>query len=144
MYYLLETNYIISENEIKEEGFEIVDNTIGKWEKLDGKFGIKEWFNAYGFIKKQSDNVFDLIEVGDLVEEEDFNEIYKVKIFDNGKDEFRNKRFDKYNGDLYVKYEGCDDYYYDYIETLGTIDIVKIFKQNANGDYIKVWEKESE
>lgn len=144
MYYLLETNYIISENEIKEEGFEIVDNTIGKWEKLDGKFGIKEWFNAYGFIKKQSDNVLDLIEVGDLVEEEDFNEIYKVKIFDNGKDEFRNKRFDKYNGDLYVKYEGCDDDYYDYIETLGTIDIVKIFKPNANGDYIKVWEKESE
>lgn len=95
-------------------------------------------------IKMESDNVFDLIEVGDLVEESDFNEIYKVKIFDNGKGEFRDRLFDQYNGDLYVKYEGCDDSYYSYIETLGTINIVKIFKPNTNGDYIKVWEKESE
>lgn len=115
MYYLTENNEIISDEE-------------------------KEKMNVSNNFKKQSDNIFDLIEVGDLVEEGDFNEIYKVKIFDNGNDEFRNKVFDKYNGDLYVKYEDCDDEYYSYIETLGTINIVKIYKPNEKGDYIKVWE----
>ena len=114
MYYLTESNEIISDEE-------------------------KEKMNVNN-IKKQSDNVFDLIEVGDLIEEGDFNEIYKVKIFDNGNYEFRNSVFDKYNGDLYVKYEACDDEYYSYIETLGAINIVKIFKPNEKGDYIKVWE----
>lgn len=118
MYYLTENNEIISDEE-------------------------KEKMNVSNNFKKQSDNVFDLIEVGDLVEEGDFNEIYKVKIFDNGNDKFRDRVFDKYNGDLYVRYVACDDEYYSYIETLGTINIVKIFKPNEEGDYIKVWEADN-
>ena len=130
MYYLTESNEIISDEEIKKiKGACLVITTL-----------YDEEFQVIDRIKKQSDNVFDLIEAGDLVEEGDFNEIYKVKIFDNGNDEFRNRVFDKYNGDLYVKYVACDDEYYSYIETLGTINIVKIFKLNKKGDYIKVWE----
>ena len=127
MYYLLETNYIISEEEIKEEGFEIVDNTIGKWEKLDGKFGIKEWFNAYGFIKKQSNNVIDLIEVGDLIkhnqkfDEEKFEKILGKRIW------------------LGVEWLETNDFY-----SIDGCSIIAIYKPNSKGDYIKVWEKESE
>lgn len=131
MYYLTESNGIISDEQIKKiKGACLVSTTL-----------YDDEFQVIDRIKKQSENVFDLIEVGDLVEEGDFNEIYKVKIFDNGNDKFRDIVFDEYNGDLYVKYEACDDEYYSYIETLGTINIVKIFKPNEKGDYIKVWEK---
>ena len=151
MYYLTESNEIISDNDkrIKNLTYSIDKTKTYIYLECDSKtpeaiFNCEEFYYATEhLVVKQSNNVFDLIEVGDLVEEGDFNEIYKVKIFDNGNYEFRNRRFDKYNGDLYVKYEACDDEYYSDIETLGTINIVKIFKPNEKGDYIKVWEEKN-
>ncbi len=147
-YVLTKDNRIINKNDkrIKKIAYSIDKTETYIYLECDSKtpeaiFDCEKFYYATEhLVVKQSDNVFDLIEVGDLVEEGDFNEIYKVKIFDNGNDYFRNEIFDKYNGDLYVKYEACDDEYYSYVETLRSINIVKIFKPNEKGDYIKVWE----
>ena len=65
MYYLTESNEIISDEEIKKiKGACLVITTL-----------YDEEFQVIDRIKKQSDDVFDLIEAGDLVEEGDFNEI---------------------------------------------------------------------
>lgn len=147
MYYLLDNNLIINQN---DERIKCFTYSMDKTEtyiylKCDSKTPNAIWdcteyyYATRHLILKQSENVFDLIGVGDLVCD-DYGEIYIVKIFDNGNDKYRDRCFDRYNGELYVKYEACDDEYYSYIETIYSIDIIKIYKPNKNGDYIKVWE----
>ena len=131
MYYLTESGWITSDKEIeKNPRLHKIGNSIGEYTIDDCAF------ETLDYIVKQSENVFDLIEVGDLVCD-DYGEIYIVKIFDNGNDKYRDRCFERYNGELYVKYEACDDEYYSYIETIYSIDIIKIYKPNKNGDYIK-------
>ena len=92
MYYLTENNDIISDEE-------------------------KEKMNVSNNFKKQSENAFDLIEVGDLVKRKHKNEI---DILDVNEIYLKNLQSNEYN---YLKKE-----------------IIAIYKPNEKGDYIKVWE----
>ena len=100
MYYLIFGSNKILKGEVIEDK--------GSWFKLkEDSFNYSNRMNKWTpvskeHIKKQSENLLDLIEVGDLVEESDFGEIYKVKVFENGKSEYRDRTFDRYNGEMYV------------------------------------------
>ena len=110
MYYLLEDNRIIDSNEYFKYAYAY-------------KNGIT-YYNVT--IKKQSENVYDLIEVGDLITE---------------------KR--RWCGEeIYVTANVCskeDELIHCFRSTLFEHDVYAIYKPNSKGDYIKVWEvKEDE
>ena len=112
MYYLTESNSITSDEKLdKKMGLCIIGKTIGY-------YNIYDTFETIDFIKKQSDNVFDLIEVGDLVK------TGIGKIFD-----VRKPYIDE--GLAIVPFN---------IIFLNEINIIAIYKPNSRGDYIKVWE----
>lgn len=71
-------------------------------------------------IEKKSDNVYDLIEEGDLVQWGDMKDIMKVN---NRDDIFCKSVFKTFKNDKLI---------------------TAIYKPNSKGDYIKVWERESE
>lgn len=77
----------------------------------------------------------------DLVYSNIYNDIFKVKVFDNGKSIFRDKDFDKYNGDLYLKFEEFSDTFYSYINLLTADEITKIWRLDKEGNYKLFWEK---
>lgn len=151
MYYLLNSLYskvwnkrIVCDKQLldsyKERGIdyrgepeiEIYQNPSGKLElhiigkcKDDSKY----IYANEGIVEKQSKNVFDLIEVGDLIKYQFINVYYElvstIELVTKINIVFKHK---------------------EYISVLGkeiekNKDILIIYKPNSNGDYIKVWEK---
>ena len=76
-----------------------------------------------GKIKKQSENVYDLIEVGDLVKYEDdfLGATLLAEVYMN-----------------YGKLSLFDE------TDIKNLDILAIYKPDEKGNYIKVWEKKDE
>lgn len=112
MYYLTESNSIISDKQIKNiKGACLVSTTI-----YDNEFQVLDR------IKKQSENVFDLIEVGDL-----------IRYNDEFLGTFPLREVYLHNGELQLLDE----------INIKCLEITKIYKPNSKGDYIKVWESDS-
>lgn len=109
MYYLLEDNRIIQRDRLEH------------WEE---KGFLHDHYKTYGKIKKKSENVFDFIEVGDLVR---FNWGYEIG-------EVTTTQFHNEWKRITV---GKRDGVYDE-------NILAIYKPDKQGNYIKVWEKENE
>lgn len=120
MFYLLENHKIIDTNELLNSGIQI---SIKKSQKFKVVYLIG-WFGErfFGKIEKQSENVIDLIEVGDLI-----IGYYKEPLIVK-----ENLYYDK-------EFLGSDD-----TCVIGYEDITAIYKPNSKGDYIKVWEKKDD
>ena len=121
MFYLLDDNRIIDSEISYTTNFpywEIKDNCLfakSKNDKLVRPCNENK-------IKKQSENVFDLIEKGDLVKEKRIWCSEEVDVIANvcSKD---------------------DELIHCFHSTLCESNVYAIYKPNANGDYIKVWER---
>lgn len=136
MFYLLEDNRIIeTEKEyeveyIKDPYFNSQNEYKFVYVKDLHYQGLQVLRNAtteenIGFIKKQSENVFDLIEKGDLITEKRIwcnEEVYVIANVWSKED----------------KLIHC------FHSTLFDDDVYAIYKLNSHGDYIKVWEKKEE
>ena len=124
MFYLLENHKIIDTNELLNSGIQI---SIKKSQKFKVVYLIG-WFGErfFGTIKKQSENVFDLVEEGDLIKDD--NCLYEVREISDGKDDNGRKSAISQPG-MFKHWEW---------------NIEAIYKPNSNGDYIKVWEKKDE
>ena len=136
MYYLLENNMILSDKQCnKYINYEDKENDYVTYAGKHGDMfienylsnGCKEIMTISRVIKK-SENVFDLIEVGDLIafkymDTEDIDIAKVVHIY-----QFK-------DGDIDIATRG-------YIHS--TEKIQAIYKPNSKGDYIKAWEKENE
>lgn len=110
MFYLLEDNRIIDSEKTKY--FDLYTR-VGFLLEIDGETVIKN----LGKIKKQSENVIDLIESGDL-----------LKI--------------KYEGRIELcDFQDNEANYANYLKNYYPNDILAIYKPNEEGDYIKVWER---
>lgn len=115
MYYLLENNRIINSNNFKELVVDFENNEIKKAIKKQ-KNVKKDCYCIYtSKIKKQSENVYDLIDWE--------KDLIGVDIFDE---------FLIYNCKTRREYS-VGNYILSWIKA--------IYKPNSNGDYIKVWEK---
>lgn len=116
MFYLLENNKIIDSENYKEPY--ILSKDIIRNREVLFLTSFKDQVSVQGPIKKQSENVFDLIESGDLVKRKgsivEIGEINFDKVFCCP---FIQRNFKLNN------------------------DITAIYKPNSKGDYIKVWEK---
>lgn len=136
MYYLLENNMILSDKQCnKYINYEDKENDYVTYAGKHGDMfieiylsnGCKEIMTISRVIKK-SENVFDLIEVGDLIAfkymDTETIDIAKVVHIYQFKD-----------GDIDIATRG-------YIHS--TEKIQAIYKPNSKGDYIKAWEKENE
>lgn len=114
MFYLLEDNRIFDSEKDKVE---IIEE--GGVHFLRDEYGYKR-----GLVLKQSENVFDFVECGDLVAQrkfhcyQDFSNI--VLVYDYDKE---NKLIIGLNCAILEN------------------DVCAIYKQNWRGDYIKVWER---
>lgn len=114
MFYLLENNRIIDSNTLFTKNiplWEVKDNLLFAKSK-NGKL-IKPY--KYNAIKIQSENVFDLIEKGDLVE--NFSTISQV--------------FKIINSTIFTPLDIPFD----------VSLVIKIYKPDGKGNYIKVWER---
>lgn len=119
MFYLLENNRIIDSKYI-DRHFE--EN--GHLKRLNY---FEEIIIDLGKIKNQSENIFDFIEVGDLIA----SYRYSIEGRTNEKEiNCVDELFEDENG---VGINQCCIVDYD--------DICAIYKPDANGNYIKVWEK---
>ena len=150
MYYLLESSYskvwderIVSDNELLEqyseyESFcklklEIYKNPSDRLElhvKGIRENGSKFFISNKGLIKKQSENVFDLIEVGDLVNlDKTLNQVIAIL-----------------KEDKRTIFEIGDNKWFSYKELNNYLNnnLFAIYKPDANGNYIKVWDKKGE
>ena len=136
MYYLLENNMILSDKQCRKYiNYEDKENDYVIYAGKHGDMfieiylsnGCKEIRTISRVIKK-SENVFDLIEVGDLIAfkymDTETIDIAKVVHIYQFKD-----------GDIDIATRG-------YIHS--TEKIQAIYKPNSKGDYIKAWEKENE
>lgn len=147
MFYLLEDNTIIDSNskediELLKKNRRFIEN--GKIVYFSGNFlKCKKCANCHHWkcyecqfakkfdeeIKKQSENVFDLIEKGDLVK--CFNNIYEIKnvyYIDDG-----------VVGFITSNCGICFPSWTNFLKGFNAI-----YKPNANGDYIKVWERKED
>lgn len=118
MFYLLEDNRIIDSE--KDKFFDL-RTRLGVLLEIDGETII----GNKGKIKKQSENVYDLIEVGDLVTEK--------RIW--------------CNEEVYVIANVCskeDKLIHCFHSTLFENDVSAIYKPDSQGNYIKVWEKKKD
>lgn len=118
MYYLLSDNIILDENRFKKVGYSIrtQEKGLSKYLYLTSWSGEK----FLGTIKNQSENVYDLIEKGDLVK--------TFGIF----------RVDEINTPLNQIYTCLDRKSMMVINTLG---VKAIYKLDEEGNYIKAWEE---
>lgn len=115
MYYLLEDNRIIDENNMYLKKFrQLKDSGDPDFVNADEKETLEKFF---GKIKLQGENVFDLIEFGDLV---------KV-VWLYGLSEFTNKEY----GTIYVNKD----------LKVSNENILAIYKPDKHGNYIKVWKR---
>lgn len=130
MYYLLENNEIIDSNNIKDfdlyhRNYKIKDGklviVLGHMES-QGKL---EMVCIEESVKKQSENVFDLIENGDLLKYKDrFDGIVCLDIV---KEVDAKLKTIQLTTNL-IKYH----------------EVISFYKPDANGNYIKVWEVKDE
>ncbi len=110
-YVLLENDTIVEFYENEMFGFSYIEN------KIDGIVFTRSAFMKD--VKKTSDNILDLVEVGDLVEINEMSGIYYVDsiIIDEG-----------------LRVFTCDQkygYWFDFNET----EVKAIYKRQTNGDY---------
>lgn len=112
MYYLLENNRIIDSENYKEPY--ILSKDVIRNREVLFLTSFKDQVSVRGTIKKQSENVFDLVEKTDLI---------KLKFGDS----FNILEVSHLNGGV-----------------KGMRGILAIYKPNSHGDYIKVWEKKEE
>lgn len=131
MFYLLEDNRIIDSEQYIENLLSpliVGKDTEKGYEYL---YFINEDQAYYlGKVKKQSKNVFDLVEVGDLIKCDRCDGVFEVSDIN---------LFDEEDKEIYE----CDKSFISYPadeEHLET-EISTIYKPNSKGDYIKVWEK---
>lgn len=130
MYYLLDNNLIFNKNDkrIKDLTYSIDKTQTFVYLECDSKtpeaiFNCAEYYYATRhLVVKQSKNVFDLIEVGDLVKhlydlETNTYTITQIMLIENG----------------LLK---IDNIFY-----IDRNDVITIYKPNSKGDYIKVWER---
>lgn len=129
MYYLLDNNLIINKNDkrFKKTTYSIDKTQTFVYLECDSKnpeaiFNCQEsYYATRHLVIKQSKNVFDLIEVGDLVKhlydlETNTYTITQIMLIENG----------------LLK---IDNIFY-----IDRNDVIAIYKPNSKGDYIKVWE----
>lgn len=126
MFYLLKDNRIIDSNNIRNENDVCV--------KEDQYQKVYELQINCSSIKKQSENVIDLIEIGDIIKYKFYNGCHQRLI---GVDIVTDLDF-RTDG---IDYIGLS---HEYIEKNNSYDsrrgmIVGIYKPNSKGDYIKVW-----
>lgn len=132
MYYLLEDNRIVDSKDFEE--LVIKNNDIEKAKKIIKQNNVKKYcYCIYpSKIKKQSKNVYDLIEIGDLIKYQFINGYYElvstVELVTEINIVFKQKE--------YIGVLGKD------IEK--NKDILAIYKPDEKGNYIKVWEKKNE
>ena len=132
MYYLLEDNRII-DSEQKDYYFSVDSGLLYVKRKIGTSFSEDGWRDLYeitttplGKIKKQSENVYGLIEEGDLL----FVPFYWNNILIS--------RFDVFKRYEYSCFHCCNN-------SFREKQIYAIYKPNEKGDYIKMWEvKEDE
>ena len=125
MFYLLYDNTIVDSKNLPKN---VKIEKIEKDDK-DNAFLIQIQYLDFlktrkiGYIKKQSENVYDLIEVGDLVRYEDdfLGTTLLAEVYMN-----------------YGKLSLFDE------TDIKNLDILAIYKPNEKGDYIKVWEKKDD
>ena len=133
MYYLLENNMILSDKQCKKYiNYEDRENDYVTYEGKNGDMiieiylenGCKE-IRTISRVVKKSENVFDLIDAGDLIAFEYMDtkhiDIEKVSSIYQRKD-----------GDIDISTRG-------YVHSNEKIQA--IYKANSKGDYIKVWER---
>lgn len=126
MYYLLDNNLIINKNDkrIKNLTYSIDKTETYVYLECDSKtpeaiFNCAEFYYATRhLVIRQSENVFDLIEKGDLIKLDYSNYPYNEDSF-------------------YIRF--VDDMTFKGIHCNEDI-IIAIYKTNSKGDYIKVWE----
>lgn len=129
MFYLLYDNTIVDSENLPEN---VKIERIAKDDK-DNAFFIQIQYLDFlktrkiGYIKKQSENVYDLIEVGDLIAS------YRYSIEGRTNEKEINSVDELYEDENGVGINQCCIVDYD--------DICAIYKPDENGDYIKVWEK---
>lgn len=131
MYYLLEDN---------PTGIRILDdknNEIEHRQITDMKEEMKISFQSSIKVIKFSENVFDLIEIGDLVMV-DRAKIYP-SFYTESIIEISQVFWSESHHSLCV-YPRGNGYYCPIIEFGVQKGILAIYKSNSNGDYIKVWE----
>lgn len=130
MYYLLETNKILSDEYCRKYiNYEDRENEYVTYVGSDGDMLIEEYFTngcrrilTVSRVIKKSENVYDLIEVGDLAKREGIIlEVTEIQTFDD---------------------ETEKEFIFDsFLNSCCESDIQAIYKPNSKGDYIKVWEK---
>ena len=126
MYYLLDNNLIINKNDkrIKNLTYSIDKTETYIYLECDNKtpeaiFNCQEYYYATKhLVIKQSENVFDLIQKGDLIKIDYTNYPYSEDSF-----------YIRFVDDMTFKGIHCNEDV-----------IVAIYKPNSKGDYIKVWE----
>ena len=138
MYYLLENNMILSDKQCnKYINYEDKENDYVTYAGKHGDIFIEMYLSngckeirTISKVIKKSENVFDLIEVGDLF-------AFKYKYMDTEAiDIAKVVHIYRYkDGDIDIATRG-------YVHA--TEKIQAIYKPNSKGDYIKVWEKENE
>lgn len=128
MYYLLENNMILSDKQCKKYiNYEDRENDYVTYAGQNGDMiielylenGCKEIMTISRVVKK-SENVFDLIEKGDLIKLDYSSYPYSEDSF-------------------YIRF--VDDMTFKGIHYNEDV-IVAIYKPNSKGDYIKVWERD--
>ena len=129
MFYLLENNKIIDSRISYTSNFpywEIKDNCLfakSKNDKLVRPYNENK-------IKKQSENVFDLVDVGDLIK----SYRYESRDESDGYDINNVDRVDK--GGAVILIAGFNVF-------VSNDDILAIYKPDSKGNYIKVWENQN-
>lgn len=123
MYYCL-----TEENKIYISEHKPYYNTVkGYYFDTEWDYNTERWVEIK--IKKHSENIYDLIEVGDLIKDED--SIYEVDEIDEEEDDD-----DEETQRVFVS-QPADFVHYER-------EIIAIYKKDSKGNYIKVWRREDE
>lgn len=130
MYYLLESKKILADEYCRKYiNYEDRENEYVTYVGNDGDMLIEEYFAngcrrilTISRVIKKSENIYDLIEVGDLVKRDGIIlEVTEIQTFDD---------------------ETEKEFIFDsFLNSCCESDIQAIYKPNSKGDYIKVWEK---
>ena len=128
MYYLLENNRIVDTSKALHN----VDEIIIEEHENEKYLYLVGWLGKHfcGKIKKQSENVLDLIEEKDLIKlSNTLNQV--ITILQEGK-----KRCFEIGENRWFSKKELNNYI--------NAKCLAIYKPNSNGDYIKVWEKKDD